>query len=420
MNNKRAHIDFGGAPGHDTTTPSAAMTRVTVPSTPLTSTASVIHPQVDQEQQSLSISTELRNAEAGRSMLTSSFARRAEESYDFNVELHSPLVTKRALPALSDEDVSDDNVVAALLGTSPAQASATPTEFVNIRGTFGRERTTQSQFSVPHHRDPARIRILLVRHGESLANVDPLLYTRISDHAVPLSQRGVSQAKHAGAVIRDHYKKHPLPNDSPYTKFRRVWVSPYKRARETAQHIFETAGDCIGDCKESVFLGEHQFGLFEGLSPKEVATMYPHESEHFEKAIKFGGRFWARTPLGESRYDVASRVSRLFDRILLDQQQHGIEDVIIVAHGTTVRAFAMMWLNRTPEWFEKEANAENCSIRLLKGLADERYVFNGFGRGKDRPPTCNINNKLDSVSVKMSKEEEEQAIRASRDGRAHV
>ena len=52
---------------------------------------------------------------------------------------------------------------------------------------------------------------------------------------------------------------------------------------------------------------------------------------------------------GESRYDVAARVEQLFDRLYVDQEKHGIEDVIIVAHGTTCRAFAMMWLRRTPE-----------------------------------------------------------------------
>jgi len=42
-------------------------------------------------------------------------------------------------------------------------------------------------------------------------------------------------------------------------------------------------GDCIADFKESIYLGEQQFGLFEGLSPSQVAKMHPIENEHFNK-----------------------------------------------------------------------------------------------------------------------------------------
>ena len=92
-----------------------------------------------------------------------------------------------------------------------------------MRTTFGRERLSKLTFYPHKPRDRSRFRILLgrysyiatqlklsrpfsVRHGQSLANVDPLLYTRISDHAVPLSQRGVEQAMEIGTLIRDFYK----------------------------------------------------------------------------------------------------------------------------------------------------------------------------------------------------------------------
>jgi broad specificity phosphatase PhoE len=42
-----------------------------------------------------------------------------------------------------------------------------------------------------------------------------------------------------------------------------MWVSPYKRTRETAEIIMEEAGMYIWDVKEHILLGEQQFGLFE-------------------------------------------------------------------------------------------------------------------------------------------------------------
>jgi hypothetical protein len=36
----------------------------------------------------------------------------------------------------------------------------------------------------------------------------------------------------------------------------------------------------------------------------EVEKLYPVESRHFKKLVDHHGRFWARPPLGESRFDV--------------------------------------------------------------------------------------------------------------------
>jgi len=46
----------------------------------------------------------------------------------------------------------------------------------------------------------------LVRHGESHATVDPLLYTSTANHTVELSKKGEQQAAEAGAQIRQYYE----------------------------------------------------------------------------------------------------------------------------------------------------------------------------------------------------------------------
>jgi broad specificity phosphatase PhoE len=42
-----------------------------------------------------------------------------------------------------------------------------------------------------------------------------------------------------------------------------MWVSPYKRTRETGDIIMAEAGKYIHDVQEHILLGEQQFGLFE-------------------------------------------------------------------------------------------------------------------------------------------------------------
>jgi len=225
---------------------------------------------------------------------------------------------------------------------------------------------------------PKNFRILLVRHAESLANVDKSVLTQMADHVIDISDRGRGQAKEAGKMIKNYYKN--LMDEGSFKKGThvRLWVSPYKRTRETARIIKEESGDIVTDIREHIFLGEQQFGLFEGVPLNEISTKYPLEYEHFQKCINFGGRFWARMPLGESRFDVARRVHDVFGSFHRDAENHSIQNLIVVTHGVTLRAFVMMWLHLTPEWFETEPNPNNCAIRLMDGVQDGGYIFKGF------------------------------------------
>lgn len=190
-----------------------------------------------------------------------------------------------------------------------------------------------------------------------------------------LTEEGHAQAVKAGEALKNYF----ATNQGCGAVHRRIWVSPYRRTRQTATHVIESTGDTFfADLKESILLGEQQFGLFEGLDATEVAENHPLESKHFAKAIKYGGRFWARPPLGGSRFDVSVRVLQLVDQIVLDEHLDGVCDVVLVGHGLTLRAFAMMWLEKTAEWLDREPNPNNCSIRLIEGTEDKGYIFEGF------------------------------------------
>lgn len=42
-----------------------------------------------------------------------------------------------------------------------------------------------------------------------------------------------------------------------------------------------------------------------------------------------------------------------------------IHTIIVVSHGVTIRAIVMRWLHLPFEWFEKEPNPKNCSVRVI-------------------------------------------------------
>jgi broad specificity phosphatase PhoE len=220
------------------------------------------------------------------------------------------------------------------------------------------------------------MRILLVRHGESAGNVDPGLHRWMADHAIPLSTRGHEQVLEAGRKI-DAFYQEAHGAERPHV---RLWVSPYKRTRETADGLEQTAGRWVTDRREHVLLCEQQFGLFDGVEDDDLPKLFPAEHEHFEKCLRFEGRFWARMPLGESRFDVAVRVHQAFGTFQRDREAHGIENLVIVCHGVTLRAFVMMWCHLSPEWFEAEPNPNNCAVRLIEDSVDRGYLFSGFER----------------------------------------
>ena len=218
------------------------------------------------------------------------------------------------------------------------------------------------------------MRILLVRHGESLGNVDPRVHATTADHAVPLSDRGVEQARDAGRVIADYYGN-ALREARPHV---RLWVSPYKRTRQTADAILEHAQPWVTDRVEHILLCEQQFGLFDGVPDDELHARFPSEWQYYNMQCRFGGKFWARMPQGESRFDVAKRIHQAFGTFHRDAQEHGIREIVVICHGVTMRAFVMMWCHLSPEWFENEPNPANCAIRIIDGGVDRGYLFDGF------------------------------------------
>lgn len=220
------------------------------------------------------------------------------------------------------------------------------------------------------------MRILLVRHGESLGNVDQTVYTTTPDHAVPLSERGVEQAREAGRQLAAYYARE-LGDARPHV---RLWVSPYRRTRETADALVATAGTWITDRREHILLSEQQFGLFDGVPEHDLPQRFPAEHGYYEMQCRFGGKFWARMPQGESRFDVAKRIHQAFGTFHRDQHDDGIEEIVVICHGVTMRAFVMMWCHLSPEWFEAEPNPPNCAIRLVDDGGDRGYLFAGFPR----------------------------------------
>jgi len=234
------------------------------------------------------------------------------------------------------------------------------------------------------------MRIYLVRHGQSELNVNREVKFTTPDHAVPLTEKGHQQADGAAEFLVKHLMDESM-KQSDTMRFR-IWSSPYRRARETTEHLRQKFSEdpffseaplantrrFRYDVREHIMLCEQQFGLFDGVPDDQLELEFPREHKHYDLCEKHNGRFWARFPLGESRFDVACRIHQAFGTFHRDNDKHGINTIIVVCHGVTLRAFVMMWLHKSPEWFEEEPNPGNCAVRLLQDGEDKGYIFKGF------------------------------------------
>ena len=169
--------------------------------------------------------------------------------------------------------------------------------------------------------------LILVRHGESEANVaaseaEASGALRIAvparDADVELSERGLRQAESLGRRLGED----PVPDA--------VRVSPYRRARVTAQVALTTAGwDLLPYVDER--LRDRELGVLDTLTGRGVRELHPDEDER----RRFLGKFAYRPPGGESWADVALRV-----RSVLPELEASGSRVLVVAHD------AVIWLFR--------------------------------------------------------------------------
>lgn len=213
--------------------------------------------------------------------------------------------------------------------------------------------------------------LYLVRHGESAQNAGVNKELRIPDHAVPLTQKGREQADETGAFLERILRGEPSDNIA-------MWVSPYRRTRETAEIIRRHVPAPV---KEDDMLVELQFGIFDGLSDEEAAAEFPEEWARYRNARRFNGKFYARKPEGESPFDCAIRQKLFVDTLYRDFAKDGPDNIIIVGHGAALKILRKVIFHYSYEWYEAEPNPANCSIMHVSldnkagANLDDGYIY---------------------------------------------
>ena len=177
------------------------------------------------------------------------------------------------------------------------------------------------------------MKVLLIRHGETDLQARKCYQGTID---VPLSQEGrrklqagrSKQAKESGKPFGEPAGSGGsvclCPGEAIHPA--RVYVSPLKRARETAGILFPQAEQIVVPG-----LREMDFGSFEGRS-------YMDMEKDPDYRAWVDGMCLGPCPGGESREEHCTRTCRAFEEVLHQARMRGETSVVIVAHGGTQMA----------------------------------------------------------------------------------
>ncbi|MGK7867289.1 histidine phosphatase family protein [Falsiroseomonas sp. E2-1-a20] len=135
-------------------------------------------------------------------------------------------------------------------------------------------------------------------------------------------------------------------------------VTPLSRTRATAAAIF-AAGHAAAPLEVEADLAEQHLGEWQGLSHERFATMLRHPPHPF-----WPHAAEEKPPGGEAFADVVARVTATLER-LVDETPG--RDIVIVAHGGSIRAAVAQAMGLTPH------QALIFSIRNLSLTRIERH-----------------------------------------------
>src|SRR6185312_1601979 len=170
--------------------------------------------------------------------------------------------------------------------------------------------------------------LVLVRHGQSEWNLKNL-FTGWKDP--DLTEQGIAEAKDAGRKL----KAQGLTFDVAFT-------SDLTRAQHTLKLMLAEIGQTGLPTTEDLALNERDYGDLSGLNKDDARKKWGEEQVHV----------WRRSydvapPGGESLKDTAARVLPYYIQDILPRVLRG-ENVIVAAHGNSLRALVMVLEHLSP------------------------------------------------------------------------
>ena len=185
-------------------------------------------------------------------------------------------------------------------------------------------------------------KLILVRHGQTEMNAQGLYFGKLNP---PLNDLGINQAYEA---------KNKLLN----IDYDKIYSSPLERAKQTAEICNYLDKEIIYDSR----LEEINFGIFEGLTFKEISKQYPNEVKEMEKNWKSFNYI-----TGESLEGLYQRAVSFLET--LDYTK----DNLIISHWGIINCIISYFVSGTLDTYWK-FKVDNCSIVIFEGDFNFSYL----------------------------------------------
>lgn len=194
-------------------------------------------------------------------------------------------------------------------------------------------------------------KLILIRHGQTDMNKDQLYYGRLD---VPINETGKEQAENT--------RKNLVELEIDYDK---IYSSPMKRAYETAEIVNYKNLEIEKDDE----LREMDFGIFEGLSYKEIMKKYPEEMEKLKKDWKTYSYV-----TGENPFMLQKRALKFLEKI--DKNKNNM----VVTHWGIICTLLSFLFSSELEGYWKY-QVKNGGIVIIE-FADGYPILCGFNVGR--------------------------------------
>ena len=169
-------------------------------------------------------------------------------------------------------------------------------------------------------------KLVLVRHGLSTYN-DQNRFTGWKD--VPLNAQGIAEAEQAAPLLRE-------------MQFDIAFTSVLVRAQQTLDILLAGIGQEGLPVERDLALNERHYGDLIGQNKAEAAEKFGAEQVH-----QWRRSYDVAPPGGESLKDTADRAIPYLKEHILPEIMGG-RNVLVSAHGNSIRAIVMQLLDYTP------------------------------------------------------------------------
>lgn len=192
-------------------------------------------------------------------------------------------------------------------------------------------------------------KLILVRHGQTQMNVEGIFFGKLDPN---LNEVGKDQCKKTKELLKNRYK------------YDHIYSSDLKRASETAQIVNFLNLPIQLDKR----LEEIDFGIFEGLSYKEILEKYPKEAKKSQDE-------WQTFDfvIGESLGSLQKRAINFVESLNKEK------DNLVVTHWGVINCILSWYFSNELESYWKY-NLENGGICIIE-FADDFPILKGLNIG---------------------------------------